>query len=72
MDIPPESPVIGKSLMELKFWQETAATIIAIRRQDKVILSPGPYAVLLEGDTLIFVGDISTIETVSNYIAKPL
>ncbi len=70
MDVPPESPVIGKSLMELKFWQETAATIIAIRRQDKVILSPGPYAVLLEGDTLIFVGNISTIETVSKYISK--
>ena len=68
IDIPKDSPVIGKSLMDLMFWHKTGATIIAIRRTDKVILSPGPYAVLTEGDTLIFVGDISTIETVSRYI----
>ncbi len=71
IDIPANSQVIGKSLLELKFWQKTSATIIAIRRKDKVILSPGPYAVLTEDDTLIFVGDISTIETVTKYIMQP-
>lgn len=70
IDIPLDSYVIGKSLMELKFWQKTGATIIAIRHQDKLILSPGPYAVLSEGDTLIFVGDVSTIEAVSEYIIQ--
>ena len=70
IDIPADSPLIGKSLMELMFWHKTGATIIAIRRKDKVILSPGPYAVLLEEDTIIFVGDISTIETVSSYVSE--
>lgn len=71
IDIPADSPLLGRSLMDLMFWHKTGATIIAIRRKDKLILSPGPYAVLLEDDTLIFVGDISTIETVSNYITQP-
>jgi K+/H+ antiporter YhaU regulatory subunit KhtT len=62
------SPLIGKTLAELKFWQQTAATIIAIRRGDKIILSPGPYAIIEKNDTLIYVGDISCVETVISFI----
>ncbi len=68
ISIPKGSHVVGKSLVELKFWQKTGATIIAIGRGEKIILSPGPYAVLQEGDFIIFVGDISTIDIVESYI----
>jgi K+/H+ antiporter YhaU regulatory subunit KhtT len=68
IDIPDESPTIGKNLQELKFWQETGATIIAIRRNDSIVLSPGPYAVITPGDTLIFVGDVSAIERVNGLV----
>lgn len=68
--IPPNSPVIGKTLGELKFWQQTAATVIAVRRGDKIILSPGPYATLLEGDVLIYVGDVKSVDTVSEFLTK--
>ncbi|HBT66059.1 MAG TPA: GntR family transcriptional regulator [Ruminococcaceae bacterium] len=68
IDIPDESPIVGKNFQELKFWQETGATIIAIRRDDSIILSPGPYVVINSGDTLIFVGDISTIERVNDLV----
>lgn len=56
------SPVIGKSLMELKFWQSTGGTIVAIRRGQHVILSPGPYAELFAGDVIILVGDQAAVE----------
>lgn len=69
-DIPPASPVIGQTLADLKFWQKTGATVIAIRRGDKLILSPGPYAVLLEHDTMIYVGDLMSVEAV-NGILRP-
>jgi K+/H+ antiporter YhaU regulatory subunit KhtT len=67
-DIPLGSSLIGRTLGELKFWQQTGATVIAIRRADKIILSPGPYAVLKEDDTIIFVGDVPCVEMVKNFI----
>ncbi|MGE4354156.1 MAG: TrkA C-terminal domain-containing protein [Oscillospiraceae bacterium] len=70
IDIPPDSPLLGKTLGELKFWQETAATVIAIRRGDKIILSPGPYATINADDTLIFVGDLACIAAVEAFV-KP-
>ncbi len=68
VDIPQKSSLIGHTLGELKFWQQTEATIIAIRRGDKLILSPGPYAVLQADDTIIFVGDVSCVEAVNVFI----
>ncbi len=68
--IPPDSSTIGKTLGELNFWQETRATVIAIRRGDKIILSPGPYVLFEAEDTLIFVGEISSIQAVADFINK--
>ena len=66
--IPPGSSVVGHTLGKLKFWQQTGATVIAIRRNDKIILSPGPYAALQGGDTIIFVGDVASATAVSAFI----
>lgn len=68
MTIPEDSLLVGKTLAELKFWQETGATVIAIRREDNIFLSPGPYATLLGNDIIIYVGDIKTVETVKAFI----
>ncbi len=68
VSIPSGSPVIGHTLAELKFWQETGATVIAIRHGEKLILSPGPYAVLLEYDTIIYVGDLPSVEGVNGLL----
>lgn len=70
VDIPLNSSVIGHTLGELKFWQQTGATVIALRRGDKIILSPGPYAVLQEDDTIIFVGDVPSAEAVSTFLHR--
>jgi K+/H+ antiporter YhaU regulatory subunit KhtT len=68
--VPPDAPVIGQTLAGLKFWQETGATVIAIRRGEKLILSPGPYAALAEGDTIVYVGDLKSVDAI-NALFRP-
>ncbi|MEF9971799.1 MAG: TrkA C-terminal domain-containing protein [Oscillospiraceae bacterium] len=60
--------VIGKSIAELCFWQATGATIIAIRRGQGMIVSPGPYAELFKGDCIIFVAEEVNMEAVSDFV----
>ncbi len=62
------SPLIGKTLQELKFWQQTAATVIAIRREDKIILSPGPYAAIQADDTIVYIGEVNCVDAVCAFI----
>jgi K+/H+ antiporter YhaU regulatory subunit KhtT len=50
------STAIGKTLGELHFWQETGATVVAVRREGVITLSPGPYFSLQAEDTLMMVG----------------
>lgn len=69
--VPENAFVHGKSLDELNFWQATGATIIAIRHTGEIILSPGPYAQLHCGDTIVFVGDLASLEAVEKYICEP-
>lgn len=68
--VPPDAPVIGQTLADLKFWQETGATVIAIRRGEGLILSPGPYAALMEGDTIVYVGDLKSVDAI-NALLRP-
>ena len=67
--IPKDSPLIGQSIGALKFWQSTGGTIVAIRRGQTVILSPGPYAELYDGDVLVLVGSPAAVEAAHNLIA---
>jgi len=67
--VPKGSPVIGKSVGELKFWQSTGGTIIAIRRGQTVILSPGPYAELYAGDVVVLAGSPAAAEAAHTLLA---
>ncbi|MHB9292303.1 hypothetical protein Holit_01399 [Hollandina sp. SP2] len=51
-----DSIAIGKTANELRFWQNTGATIIAIRRDGTMILSPGPYATFCKDDVFYIIG----------------
>lgn len=62
--------VIGKTIGQVNFWQNTGATIIGIRREGKVILSPGPYAIFMADDTFIIVGDEGVYERTNNYLKE--
>ncbi len=63
-----DSPLIGKSLSSLQFWQATGATIVAIRRRQNTILSPGPTAELYDGDTIVFVCAPEAVSAVSKFV----
>ena len=62
------TPYLNKTISEINFWHHTAATIIAIRRVDQLMMSPGPYAVLRAGDTVYFIGDEDCLERVRSYL----
>lgn len=55
------SLAVGNTLGELQFWQKTGGTVIAIRRDGSILLSPGPDLVLNISDILIFVGTQDTL-----------
>ena len=68
--VEPNSLIIGKTLGELNFWNNTGATIIGVKRESKLYLSPGPYLAIKNGDIIVYVGESEVIENVNNYITS--
>ena len=48
---------IGRSIGELNIWQQTGATVVAVKRGDEYIMSPGPNEIINVNDVLLFVGN---------------
>lgn len=59
---------LNKSIGELHFWQQTGATIIGIKREMELILSPGPYAEIKAGDLLFFIGNEQSYSAVRQFL----
>ena len=68
--VEPNSLIIGKTLGELNFWYNTGTTIIGVKREGKLYLSPGPYLAIKNGDIIVYVGESEVIENVNNYITS--
>ena len=68
--VPKDSPLIGKNIGELKFWQSPGSTIVAIRRGQTVILSPGPYAELYGGDVIVLVGTPEAVQAAHSLVTS--
>ena len=64
------SHLIGRTISETKFWQNAGATIIGIRRDDQIILSPGPYMGFEEGDIILAIGDMDIIERTKEFMRE--
>lgn len=60
----------GKNLADVNFWHNTGATIVAIRREGRLILSPGPYAEFLPGDVFLLVGEAESYARAKAYVAS--
>ncbi|MCR3758402.1 GntR family transcriptional regulator [Clostridium felsineum] len=60
--------IVGKKISETKFWQNTGATIIGIRRDGKLILSPGPYSIFKSNDIFIAIGDEGSYYRIKSFI----
>jgi TrkA domain protein len=50
------SDIVGKSLEELDFRNETGASVVSIQRGDETKANPGPETVIRGEDTLIILG----------------
>lgn len=57
LEVTESCPYLLKTISEINFWQNTRATIVGIRKNDELLLSPGPYATLEVGDIVYFIGD---------------
>lgn len=68
--VEPNSLIIGKTLGELNFWNNTGATIIGVKRNGKLFLSPGPYFAIKNNDIIVYVGENEVIDNVNNYITS--
>lgn len=69
-EIRSEMIVINKTISETKFWQNTGATIIGIRRDDKLILSPGPTTIFKDKDIFIVVCDENSYYRTREFLHK--
>lgn len=63
-----QTPYLGMTVTEVNFWLHTNATIIAIRRNDKLLLSPGPYARFEENDLIYFIGEDDCLKRVECFL----
>lgn len=63
------SKAIGQSLGDLRFWQATEATVVAIRRGGTILLSPGPKEPLASGDTLMMVGPQEAVDRIEELLS---
>lgn len=68
IEITDKTPYLNQSVQDVNFWHNTSATIVAIKRNDALILSPGPYVSFLEGDILYFVGDENSLLRVKTFM----
>lgn len=68
IELPKECTIIGKSISEANFWQNTKATIVAIRRKGKLIISPGPYLKFEKEDSLLVVGEEEILEKIEKFL----
>jgi K+/H+ antiporter YhaU regulatory subunit KhtT len=57
VEVPLDSLLIGKMIVDVQFWQKTGATIVGIKREGTLILSPGPYASFMPLDIILVIGD---------------
>lgn len=67
-ELSPYSKLVGKTIRESRFWQNTQTTIVAIISNGKTYLSPGPNAVFKAYDILVVAGTPKNLDLVRKYI----
>lgn len=68
IEITGDTPHLDKTASEINFWHNTSATIIAIKRNNHLIMSPGPYSSFLEHDIIYLLGDENSYERVYKFL----
>jgi K+/H+ antiporter YhaU regulatory subunit KhtT len=57
VEIPKDSHILGKTIGESEFWHNTGGTIVGVKREEEILISPGPYLEFRKGDKILLVGD---------------
>ncbi len=68
IQLPSDSPFIGKSIGALEVWHNTGATIIGVVQEKSIIISPGPYYEFSQNDRVLIVGDANVIERFNAFV----
>ena len=68
IEIPEESHIIGKTIGESEFWHNTGGTIVGVKREDKILVSPGPYLEFKRGDKILVVEDDNLSHRIKKYL----
>jgi K+/H+ antiporter YhaU regulatory subunit KhtT len=71
VDVQEEGFIAGRTIAEVKLWQHTGATIVAIRRGTEIIISPGPEAKIHPHDRVVIVGDSGVLDRTTEFINRP-
>lgn len=69
-EIHSEMNIIGKTIAQTKFWQNTGATIIGIRRNYELLLSPGPKTVFKDNDIFIVICDETSYNRIKEFLKE--
>jgi TrkA domain protein len=67
--IPAGSPFVGRQLGDTKARTRTSASIVAILREQEVIVSPAPDFVFQAGDVVVVVGTRQGLDGVTSILA---
>ena len=67
-EIHSQMSVIGKTISETMFWQNTGATIIGIRRNEELSLSPGPHTVFEDKDIIVAICDEHSYYNIKSFL----
>ncbi len=59
---------LNKTVAEVRFWQNTGATVVAIKREEALMMSPGPCAAFQDGDIVYFIGDENCDQRVRSFL----
>lgn len=68
LDIPDDSPWVGKTLTELNFRKDYGVTVIGIQRGERQITAPAAQETLLAGDCLMIAGSQEAVENLNRSV----
>lgn len=70
IEVPLNSPLVGKVISDVQFWQRTGATVVGIKREGKLIVSPGPYACFMPMDIFLVIGDPGVLKRIEQLMTE--
>lgn len=67
-----DAHIVGQTISQLRLWQHTGATVVAIRRGTEIIISPGPNAAIKAYDKIVVVGDSGIYQRTLEYFNRTM